>query len=294
MVSLKTILLLALGVAGWAWPGPAQQSALKFDGASSYVSFGTNALGATNFTLECWFKRTGPGLAANTSSGGVAGIPLITRGRGESESRGLNCNYFLAHTIDNKLIADFEELDGPDHPVTGTHTFTSNVWHHAALAYDGTTLTLYLDGVLDQSVAASGIPDYTTRQPAALASALNSAATAAGAFAGIIDEARIWNYARTPAQIQEAMRTEITAATGLLGRWGLNDGTGATATNSVPGSPDGTLLGATMPAWTNDTPPPRPRSDRNGDESRGQHSPGHWFERHPGGRREPDRHRQHR
>ena len=178
--------------------------------------------------------------------------------------------------------------------MTGTHFFTSNVWHHAALTYDGTHLTLYLDGVLDQSVAASGIPDYTTRQPAALGSALNSAATAAGAFAGIMDEVRIWNYARTAAQIQAAMWTETTSGAGLLGRWGLNDGTGTTATNSVPGSPDGTLLGATMPAWTNDTPFARPGSDRNGDESRGQRSPGHWFERHPGGRREPDRDGQHR
>jgi Concanavalin A-like lectin/glucanases superfamily/Bacterial Ig domain len=253
MKSLK-ILLLTLGVAGWACSSSAQQTSLKFSGSSSYVNFGqaTSTLGATNFTIECWFKRVGTGSTASTGTGGISGVPLVTKGRGESESPSLNCNYFLAHTSGNLLIADFEEVTGPNHPLTGTHAFSSNVWHHAALTYDGTALKLYLDGVLDNSVAATGIPDYTSIQPAGLATAFSSAGAGAGFFAGLIDEARIWNYARTQTQIQNAMRTEITSATGLLGRWGLNDGAGTVASNSVAGSPDGTLFGATT--WIDDSP----------------------------------------
>jgi hypothetical protein len=247
------LLLSCLSLAGWGISSFAGQSALQFNGSSSYVNFGTNTLGATNFTLECWFKRIGTGAStASTGTGGASGYPLVTRGRGESESPGLNCNYFLGHTSGNLLVADFEEVSGPNHPLTGTHAFSSNVWHHVALTYDGTNLTLYLDGVLDKSVAASGVPDYTTRQPAALGSALNSSAAAAGFFAGIIDEARIWNYARTQTQIQNAMQTEVTSAAGLLGRWGLNEGAGTIASNSVAGSPDGTLSGS--PVWTDDSP----------------------------------------
>src|ERR1700744_5029045 len=130
---------------------PAQTS-LQFNGTGAYVDFGaaTSELGTTNFTVECWFKRLGIGTAgAGTGTGGVGGIPIVSKGRGESESPGLNCNYYLACTSANKLTADFEELTGPNHPLTGTITITSNVWHHAALTYNGTNLILYLDGVLD-------------------------------------------------------------------------------------------------------------------------------------------------
>ena len=246
--------IVLFSLAGWVFSGAAQQNALKFNGTSSYVSFGqaTSTLGASNFTIECWFKRVGTGSTASTGTGGTSGVPLVTKGRGESESPTLNCNYFLAHTSGNFLIADFEELAGPNHPLTGTHAFSTNAWHHAALTYDGATLKLYLDGALDNSVAATGIPDYTSIQGAALGSSLNSTAVAGGFFAGILDEARIWNYARTQADIQSGMGTEITSATGLLGRWGLNEGTGATASNSVAASPAGTLIGS--PVWTNDSP----------------------------------------
>ena len=175
----------------------------------------------TNFTIECWFKRIGTGSTASTGTGGISGVPLVTKGRGESESQSLNCNYFLGHTSGNLLVADFEELSGPNHPLTGTHAFSSNVWHHAALTYDGANLKLYLDGALDNSVAASGVPDYTSIQRAALGSALNSSRAPAGFFAGIIDEARIWNYARTQTQIQSAMNTEITFGGRLAGALGI-------------------------------------------------------------------------
>lgn len=250
----KTLLLCA-GVAGWTLTTPAQQSALQFTGAGSYVSFGvaTNTLGLTNFTLECWFKRIGTGTAANTGGGGISGQPLITKGRGESELPSLNCNYFLGHTSGNLLVADFEEVTGPNHPLTGTHAFSSNVWHHVALTYDGAQLTLYLDGQVDNSVAATGVPDYTSIQPAAIATALNSAAVPSGSFSGMMDEVRIWNYARTQTQITNTMSTEITTPqAGLVGRWGLNDDAGTVATNSIAGSPDGTLFGT--PAWVEDSP----------------------------------------
>jgi hypothetical protein len=252
MKTIKITILLAVSLVLWSQISPAQTS-LQFDGTSAYVDMGaaTNTLGATNFTIECWFKRTGAGITASTGGGGISGVPIVTKGKGESESPGLNCNYFLGVTTGNKLTADFEEVSGPNHPLAGTLTVTSDVWHHAALTYDGTNFVLYLDGVLDNSVAASGIPDYTSKQNAGIGTSMTSKGAAGGFFAGDIDEVRIWNYARSQTEIQAAMNTEITSAPGLLGRWGLNDGSGAVATNSVAGSPDGTIHNAT---WTSDMP----------------------------------------
>ena len=47
-----------------------------------------------------------------------------------------------------------------------------------------------------------------------------------GVFQGSIDEARIWNSARSAAQIHASFGDEITTASGLVGRWGLNESTG--------------------------------------------------------------------
>jgi hypothetical protein len=72
---------------------------------------------------------------------------------------------------------------------------------------------------------------------------------AAGYFDGKIDEVRIWNVARTGAQILANYNTEITSGTGLVGRWGFNEGCGGTANNSVSGGVSGTLSSATGPVW---------------------------------------------
>ena len=69
-------------------------------------------------------------------------------------------NYFLGiDATSGVLVADFEDAaDGANHPVAGTTVVTSNVWHHAAAVYDTTTDTwrLYLDGVLDRTLALGG------------------------------------------------------------------------------------------------------------------------------------------
>jgi hypothetical protein len=253
-LQIKFPCALALSLVLWAQSSSAQTS-LHFNGASSYVDFGaaTSTLGATNFTIECWFRRVGTGTAgAGTGTGGVGGTPIVSKGRGESESPSLNCNYYLAYTSANKLTADFEELTGPNHPLTGTITITSNVWHHAALTYNGTNLTVYLDGVLDNSIAASGTPDYTSIQHAGVGTSMNSTGVASGFFAGNIYEVRIWNYARSQSQIQAAMMSQINTSPGLLGHWAFNEGTGSTVTNTVASSPNGTIFGT--PVWTNDVP----------------------------------------
>ena len=76
---------------------------------------------------------------------------------------------------------------------------------------------------------------------------MGSTPTAAGFFAGQLDEVRIWNFARTQAQIQASMGYEITSGTGLLGRWGMNEATGTTSDGRLGRHehriPDATRLG---------------------------------------------------
>lgn len=231
--------------------------ALDFGGSADYATFGpTSTLGLATFTLECWFRRDGAGSTVSTGSGGFNGVPLITKGRGESDGSNVDCNYFFGlHDTQGTLAADFEDLaSGLNHPVIGTTPVTPGAWHHGAVTYDGTTWRLYLDGNLDGELTANATPRFDSIQHAGLATALTSTGAAAGAFAGVLDEVRVWNYARSLAEIQTSINTEIEgAASGLVARWGLDEGTGTIISSSAGTPVDGLLVGNDL-TWIGGAP----------------------------------------
>lgn len=64
--ALPVVLLIIFGNDAYA------QSALSFgsNNTTTHVAFGNkSALGLSQFTLECWFKRTGTGVTTSTGTG---------------------------------------------------------------------------------------------------------------------------------------------------------------------------------------------------------------------------------
>jgi hypothetical protein len=239
------------------------KAALLFDGINDYVTMGMapelNAGGppSNGLTLECWFRKEGAGVTSTSGSGGVVGVPLFGKGRGESDGSNVDCNYFFGINASGQLVADFEAYpasgitSGQNYPVTASNTpIVNGVWHHAAATYDGSIATwkLYLDGnEVGSATAPSGaLPRYDNIQHFAIGAALNSTGVPEGAFAGRIDEVRVWNYARSAAEIFAAKDVEIAGAAGLVGRFGLNEGMGTTVANST-GMVTGTLTNG--PLW---------------------------------------------
>lgn len=221
--------------------------ALQFDGASQYITFGpaTATLGASNFTLEGWFWKLGPGATSSSGSGGVTAVPLITKGRGETEGSNVDCNYFFGINAAGRLGADLERFsDGQNFPVTGNTVVTNGGWYHLAATYDGTTWRLYVNGQLDTALTVNALPRYDSIQHTAIGTAINSTGVTEGRFEGNVDEVRIWNYARTAEQISANLSNAIANAPGLLGRWSLDETGGNVASNSVAGSTYGTLVGS--------------------------------------------------
>src|SRR5206468_11721853 len=123
------------------------------------------------------------------------------------------------------------------------------LWHHAALTYDGTNWLVFLDGKLEIRLAVRQPPRWDSIQHAALASSLNSTGAPQGYFSGLMDEARIWKYARSAAQIAESMNVQIPAASGLIGRWALDQTNGTVARDTTGHGVDGRLVHG--PIWTN-------------------------------------------
>jgi cysteine-rich repeat protein len=228
---------------------------LDFGSAGAYVTFGnTPSLGLSTFTIETWLRRDGAGASASTGTGAVTAIPLVTKGRGEADGDNRDMNWFLGlRASDGVLIADFEEgaagsSPGLNHPVVGTTPVPSGVWSHAAVTYDGSTWRLYLNGVLETTLAVNQPTRSDSIQHAALATALTSTGAASGAFDGELDEVRVWSVARSGAQIQAAINQVITTDPTLVAHWGLDEGSGTTIGDTSGTAQVGTLTG-TGASW---------------------------------------------
>jgi len=238
------------GTAAWAEGG----YALRFDGVDDHVTMGqAPGLGAPTFTIECWFQRTGPGVPFTSGAGGVVGVALICKGADEGDGQATDANYVLAiRAADGVLVADFEDsATGANHPVAGVTPIEEGTWHHAAATYDSRRWRLFLDGRLEAERTVYQVPRADSLQHFSLATAMNSTGSPSGRFEGMLDEVRVWDYARTPEEIRSAMNVEILRAPGLLGRWGFNEGGGMLADDSTGNGWYGSVVGA---SWTQGAP----------------------------------------
>lgn len=256
-------------VAITAAPPAADAGVISVDG--QHVTMGTAAaLGASSFTLECWFLQTGTGTTTSTGTGGVTAIPLVAKGRGEADGDNRDCNYFFGINTTGNLVADFEQLDatnngtaysaGQNFPVVGSSVVQSGVWNHAAATYDAATAQwkLFLNGVEETLTVPGGspatfvgvAPRHDSIQHFSIGTAMTSTGAAQGSFHGVIDEVRVWNVARSGSEIAAAKDSAITTEEpGLLARYGMNEGIGETIAGIPAAAPSGTLSGS--PLWTN-------------------------------------------
>ncbi|MFC7337818.1 Ig-like domain-containing protein [Haloferula chungangensis] len=228
---------------------PAGSGGMYFNGVDDYVELGDpDALDLSTFTLETWFHRVGQGTP--TGTGGYSVIPLVTKGRGESDQSNVDMNYFLGIDAETGvLVADFEDINlGTNIPIAGRTPVAMDEWQHAAVTYDGVEWRLYLNGNLEGVLATDGLqPRFDSIQPGALGSALNSENEPAGFFHGYLDEVRIWDSARSQTELRAGVNFEIPAEEGLVARWGMTEGSGTSLTSTASGSLVGTLI--SEPVW---------------------------------------------
>ncbi|RYD32288.1 MAG: LamG domain-containing protein, partial [Verrucomicrobiaceae bacterium] len=216
---------------------------LYFDGISDHE------LKLSTFTVETWFRREARGITTTTGTGGVTAIPLVTKGRNQTDNSTFDTNWFLGiRDSDGLLMGDFEAATGGANvPITGVTAVPYGQWNHAAMTYDGTNFRLYLNGKLERTIRNLVGPRADSVQHAAIATAMNSNGLSEGAFGGYMDEVRIWNVARTSEQIREKINAEVTSETGLVARWGMTEGAGTTITSSAPPALQGAFSGE--PLW---------------------------------------------
>ncbi|MBT8324852.1 MAG: LamG domain-containing protein, partial [Winogradskyella sp.] len=166
------------------------ERSIYFDGAVDYVDVRDRLdLNATEFTLSAWIKRD----AADT---GVASI-LSKRDTGFTEG------YDLRILNDNRIEIIWK--NGSDQSLISNTSIPDDKWHHVAAIYDGTTVTIYIDGVEDNS--ANRTAPVTNNQHFYIAAAGKGSPT--DHFRGNIDEVRVWDVGLSADQLRFIINQEI-------------------------------------------------------------------------------------
>lgn len=169
-------------------------SAVKFDGDNDLVGNDSALDHLTNlsqFSISAWIYP---------KSGGEGNTGIILSKEAGGDSYGWNFGIRTINYWPNLNIARGTQ----DFIVTSSSSVTLNTWQHVEAVWDGTlTATntkLYINGVLvghstDQN--GSGTRDDDTGTPIIIGNDPTQAQT----FEGFIDDVRIYNYARTQAQV---------------------------------------------------------------------------------------------
>ncbi len=195
---------------------------LRFDGLNDYVSLsGLYLSGYSAITLETWvlfmsFNGEGDANITNVILGGDEKAVLRVGDGG------------IANNLPQFVIT----IGGSQNKLTASMGLETGTWYHLAGTYDGATMKLYINGILDQSASVSGTIDATNT------ATLLGGATNERYLEGRLDEVRIWNDARTETEMRQNMHKELSNAfseANLLAYYKLNSTSGTTALDSKAG-----------------------------------------------------------
>jgi len=214
-------------------PAPAHSGewSVQFDGINDHISFSSSPT-YTNMstTVEAWINSTS---AANEKV-------IVSWGNNGSYN---NVQFRMQG---GKL--QFGMDVGGWGSVIGTTSINTGKWVHVAMVKNGASVQLYVNGKLDASNAGfNSTPSVNTCRIGVLY--YNGTLPAEAYFLGNLDEVRIWNTARTEAEIKANMYRQLTGSeTGLVSYYNMNDGSGTTVTdNKTGGAYPGTLENG--PLW---------------------------------------------
>ncbi len=121
-----------------------------------------------------------------------------------------------------------------------TSLMAANAWIHVAATFDGTTAKMYINGHLESTKAATVSPRSLIND--LIIGGAKHAATYEYHYQGVLDELRIWNGARSEAQIVAGMFVQLDGSeAGLAAYYPFNEGSGQVAGDLSPNANHGIL-----------------------------------------------------
>jgi Concanavalin A-like lectin/glucanases superfamily len=203
---------LDLGELGYAVPDPA-------DGVNP-------GYGSDPFSIGAWVYPT-PSLLSDKAMTVVA--------NGDAMLPNAFLSYLKFNAADNVYTWSVQRGGVVGTNISSTATLAPNTWHYVAVTYDGSTLTLYVDGQASGSVASGSIAAIAT--PAVQIGAAPNSSDSGGfshSFEGYLQAVGIWSTCLTAQQVQTFMTTEPDQTSGCVAYYDLRL---APAGNSLSGLP---------------------------------------------------------
>ncbi len=215
MKRISVLLLLIVLVAGSVW---SQNKVLSLDGDGDYVEipYDPKFKIVEQITLECWVR-------VGDDTSGVDRI-IAKHWHQHTEPWLIFGLVRVGHT--NKLGFQFT-IDPNISKIVESPigVFQKSVWVHVAAVYDGSNIFLYANGleIYKEEFAGGRIASNNKN---IIIGANNLEEQMREDLNALVDEARIWNLAKTEAEIQASMNSTLTGKEkGLVGYWNFDDGT---------------------------------------------------------------------
>jgi|GEM_PF-4803160 len=205
---------------------------LSFNGSPECVRLGNSATFnlTNNFTLECWIKPS------------VVNIDQRMIGsRSDNFNNGIG---FGINSSGNLIFTTFGIQD-----FNSSITITAGVWTHVAVVFtSGNDARFFRNGQFIEQVNGSSAANIS-----GIDMHIGQMGDDFQYFSGLIDEVRMWNIAKTDAEITLNYSKSVLSTTqNLIGYWKFNESTGIIA-NDETNNNNGTLIGMDDANWvTND------------------------------------------
>ncbi|MFI6585695.1 LamG-like jellyroll fold domain-containing protein [Embleya sp. NPDC050493] len=210
----KRELVLVVGADGHA------ETALRLAGGDAHVDLGDpEALrfGGKPYSIEAWVKPA------------ELNGPILARGAAYQLALSPDGTVYLAHSADPWLIGSSEKI-------------TKDVYTHIAGTFDGKTARVFVNGKLSGSGEMAFVDDVGA--VALIGKKVHQGRTI-GYFKGDIDEVRVWNRARSAAEITADMNHRLIGnEPGLVAYHRFDEGTGTIAYDQTDRALNGVVKGA--------------------------------------------------
>lgn len=174
--------------------------AIDFDGVEDYVRVEDNTdIEIAQYTIETWFNIENQPSTDQTYT-------MLQEGTSDGTLNRSGFELSYRDVAGNKELV-FGHVDVSDglQEVIVPNSISEGVWHHAAATYDGTTITLYIDGIEAGDLVTGNGPSYVGDAQDFKIGAGETNIGITAFFDGLIDQVRIWNSALTSNDLQSEM-----------------------------------------------------------------------------------------
>ncbi len=228
---------------GPTWTNGKVGKGVNFDGSDDYISIGDvsalNTSGSVSASAWIYLNNT-------------TGVKSI----GGRWGTGASDHSYKIAVLSGKFYIDVSGTGSGDNYRQSNTTLSTGTWYHVEGVYtagSSATLDVYVNGKLDNGTLTGTVPSSLFTG----ASTARIGTDTTNYFNGVIDEFRVYNYARSQKQILQDFNFDHPSVGTPIGatllHYKFDEGYGATTYDSSPSGLNGTLgAGTSAPTWSND------------------------------------------